>query len=132
MATAPLFLGNGILRPFLRDEKNDFANADGVRLVKACVGQVLGTQPGEIPWRQAFGSKLHLLRHRPNNPALAALAKVYILDALRKWEKRVQIGKVAVTRSSDQRTLTFDVSFSVVDRYGTVVSTGSITSDVSV
>lgn len=127
MATgATAYLGQGVLRPFVRDEKNDFANDSGIRLVAACVGQVLGTKIGEIPWRPAFGSRLHLLRHRPNNPALAQLAQVYVLEALQKWERRVRVVRTVVSKSADGRELKVEVSFNVVDRYGTVISANQL------
>ena len=126
MATALAYLGQGILRPFQRDEKNDVANDTGLRLVAACVGQVLGTKPGEIPWRPAFGSRLHLLRHRPNNPALAQLAQVYVLEALQKWERRVRVVRTQVSKSADGREMRIDVTFNIVDRYGTIIAANQL------
>lgn len=127
MATgATAYLGRGVLRPFVRDEKNDVANDTGLRLVTACVGQVLGTKIGEIPWRPAFGSWLHLLRHRPNNPALAQLAHVYVLGALQKWERRVRVVKTTISKGTDGRELRAEVTFNIVDRYGTVIAANQI------
>lgn len=99
-------LGFGLLRPFQRDEKNDFANAGGVELIKACVGQVLGTRAGsdftqgELKWRSEFGSLLYLLRHQNNDVALQELARVYVVEALRRWEPRVRVTGVEVARES--------------------------------
>src|ERR1044072_5522330 len=64
------FLGYGLITPFRRDLKNDFANAGGVELVKSCVSQILGTRAasdyvqGELPWRPRFGSLIYLAKHR--------------------------------------------------------------------
>jgi hypothetical protein len=98
------FLGFGLVRPFVRDQKGDFATAEGVALVRACVGQVLGTvgssqtTQGELPWRPEFGSLLTLLRHRANDPVTAQLARVYVADALARWEPRVRVKSVIITR----------------------------------
>jgi len=98
------FLGNGLLRPFGRDRRSDFTAAGGEQLIKSAVGQVLGTvgssdfTQGEIPWRTEFGSLLHLLRHQKNDATLQELARVYVVDALKRWEPRVQVTSVAVTR----------------------------------
>lgn len=101
------FLGFGLLRPFRRDRKADFAAAGGEALVRSAVGQILGTMAssdftqGELPWRTEFGSLLHLLRHQKNDAVLQELARVHVADALKRWEPRVQLTSVQVTRERD-------------------------------
>lgn len=96
------FLGFGLLRPFQRDAR-DFAAAAGEQLVRSAVGQVLGTigatenTPGELPWTE-FGSLLHRLRHQKNDSVLQELARVYVVDALKRWEPRVIVTDVRVSR----------------------------------
>lgn len=77
--------------------------------IQSCVGQILGTrcsagdvQGGELPWRTDFGSRLHQLRHRNNDAILSELARVYVVEALQRWEPRVRIKAVAVTRESSE------------------------------
>ena len=82
--------------PFQRDAR-DFATVSDVDLLLAQAEQVLGTEAdspkgsGELPWRTAFGSVLHLLRHRPNDASLAELARVHARDALVRWAPGVQV-----------------------------------------
>lgn len=96
------FLGKGLLRPFERDLKNDFAHDAGEPLIRASIGTILSTMcssditQGELPWRTEFGSLLYLLRHQQNSIALAELARVHVVDALRRWEPRINIKKVNV------------------------------------
>ena len=98
------FLGLGLLRPFRRDQKADFAAGGGEQLIRTAVGQILGTVgssdfiQGELPWRTSFGSLLHLLRHQKNDHVLRELARVYIVDALKRWEPRVVVTAVQVAR----------------------------------
>jgi len=98
------FLGFGLLRPFRRDQKADFAAAGGDALIRSAVGQILGTvgssdfTQGELPWRTEFGSLLHLLRHQKNDRALQELARVYVVDALKRWEPRVVVTSVQIAR----------------------------------
>jgi phage baseplate assembly protein W len=102
------FLGFGLLRPFRRDRKADFAAAGGEALVRSAVDQILGTMAssdftqGELPWRTEFGSLLHLLRHQKNDAVLQELARVHVADALKRWEPRVQLTSVQVTRERDR------------------------------
>lgn len=94
----------GLLTPFRRDRKRDFASGDGDPLLGAKVLQVLATEgattrsSGELPWRTAFGTPLQLLRHQRNDVALAELARVYIRDALRRWVPEAEVVAVAVER----------------------------------
>jgi phage baseplate assembly protein W len=125
----PSFLGSGLLRPFRRDEKNDFASGSGVDLVAACAGQVLGTRAtspsgvGEIPWRPEFGSNLQALRHAQNDDALGDLGVVYVGEALRRWEPRARVTFVTPRRPAPEK-LVLDVRFDVVDRSGRVLARG--------
>lgn len=115
-------LGFGLLHPFQRDRKSDFAAAGGEALVRSAVSQILGTMgasdytQGEIPWRTEQGSLLSLLRHQQNNIALQELARVYVEDALRRWEPRVQVKSVDTTRDRNQgdNVLTIRIRYDVV------------------
>ena len=105
----------GLLLPFQRDRKRDFASGSAAELLAAKVEQVLaieGETPrssGELPWRTAFGSGLHLLRHQRNDAALAALARVYVRDALKRWAPEAELMDVTVVQAG--ATLTLHVRF---------------------
>jgi len=116
------FLGFGLLRPFRRDLKADFAADGGERLIRSAVGQVLGTMAGsdftqgELPWRTEFGSLLHLLRHQRNDAVLQELARVYVVDALKRWEPRVVVTSVRITREreSGENVLAIRLRYNVI------------------
>lgn len=107
MGGAQDILGFGLLSPLRRDKKADFAASGGEALVRASVQQILGTvgasdfTQGELPWRTEFGSLLFLLRHQKNDVALQELAKVYVADALRRWEPRVVVTGLTAKRLED-------------------------------
>lgn len=102
------FLGFGLLAPFRRDLKGDFAAAGEEALVRSCVGQVLGTRcaspdgrlQGELPWRPAFGSLLYLLRHRNLDETTSQLARVYAAEAIERWEPRYRLREVRLSTES--------------------------------
>lgn len=129
-ATTLAFLGVGALRPFQRDQKNDWANAGGQRNLNARIGQILGTKadstagPGELPWRSDFGSRLHLLRHRNNNEALPGLARVMILEALGKWEKNIIVTSVERLELGTPRKVFLRVHYRLVDPTGVSLAAG--------
>lgn len=120
------FLGFGITRPFRRDKKGDFAAAGGAKLVISAVGQILGTrgtipgaaQQGEVPWRSAFGSQIHTLKHAPNNTILRELAHTFVLDSLKRWEPRIIVKAVDAKRldtdAGKSRAVEITVKFNLI------------------
>lgn len=133
-AKEPLsFLGNGVLRPFRRDLKNDVAHGAGLELFKARIGQILGTKAdsavgtGELPWRTEFGSRLHLLRHKSNRDVLVELARTYVVEALKRWERRALVTSVTIDNTTTARTLMLKIKFTIVDQSGRSLTSGQET-----
>jgi len=87
----------GILTPFRRDKKKDFAFGFGLDLIRSKIIQALAAE-GETPWRTDFGSGLEKLRHQQNSDVLAELARVYVIEALRRWVPEVDVLEVAAER----------------------------------
>ena len=118
------FLGRGLSIPFRRDRQRDWASASGEALVRSAVAQVLGTvgasdfTQGEVPWRTEFGSLLHLLRHQKNDVALREMAKVYVQDALRRWEPRIMVTRLDAERLDDSEgsKLVLRLRYNVIQR----------------
>ena len=101
----------GVLAPFRRDQKRDFASGSGADLLRAKVVQVLFTEgstartSGELPWRTAFGSGIHLLRHERNDDVLRELALVRVRDGLARWAPGVQVTDLSVMRKDATLTI---------------------------
>jgi phage baseplate assembly protein W len=112
----------GLLTPFRRDRKRDFASGSGEDLLASKVLQALmtnGSTPrssGELPWRTSFGAGLELLRHQRNDAALAELARVHVRDTLKRWVPEAELVEIAVTR--EDATLQLRVRFRPARRQG--------------
>lgn len=89
----------GLVRPVHR--ARDFNNGSGLSAILSNVGEVLGTAKGSLPWRPEFGSDLHRLRHMANTPTVRELARLYVDEALTRWEPRAQVVKVEVLESRE-------------------------------
>lgn len=95
--------GFGLDSPFRRGA-NDFVAVGDFELINASIAQILGTRcssdysTGELPWRSSFGSLLYRLRHQNNDAVAAELAKQYVADAIARWEPRIRLVSVEVTR----------------------------------
>jgi phage baseplate assembly protein W len=117
MAQAQEQFGRGIVCPFQRDGKGDFANDSGMNLLKSDIGELLGIEgpsvndPGELPWDPDRGSRVNSLRHRKlHTEMMRALAEQYTATPIRVYERRVRVGPVRVS-PKDERTLRIEVSF---------------------
>lgn len=108
---APVTELHGLLTPFRRDRKRDFASGRGPELLRSKVLQALMTEgatprsSGELPWRTNFGAGLALLRHQRNDAALKELARVYVRDALKRWVPGAQLVSLAVEQDGPALTL---------------------------
>ena len=51
---------------------------------------ILGTAPGERVMRPSFGCNIHDLVYAPNNLNTASLAAHFCIEALGKWEPRIE------------------------------------------
>lgn len=95
-------LGNGIVRPFRRTARADFATDSGERLVMSDVGQLFGTRKGTLPWRHDQGLDLEPLRHKNNTVILQELGRARVDEALRRWAKNVQLRSVVAERVASE------------------------------
>ncbi len=94
----------------------------GEAFIKSAVAQILGTmvasdfRQGELPSNTAFGSLLHLLRHQKNDAVLQELARVHVVDALKRWEPHVRVASVQVTRERQdgENVLAIRVRYDVI------------------
>lgn len=110
--------GRGIICPFQRDGKSDFANDSGRRLLSSDIGELLGilgptpTKPGEIPWRTELGSRLHALRHRKlHSEMIKATAEQMTSGPVRMWEPRVRPGTTTIETEGEN---TMKIRFSYI------------------
>ena len=106
--------GRGILCPFQRDGKGDFANGIGLRLLKSDIGELLGiygpvvATPGELPWDMDRGSGLYRLKHRLGYSEMTqARAHQYISGTMNKYEPRVRVGPTTVTMEEAPGSIRF-------------------------
>jgi len=113
-------VGRGVLRPFKRNGRGDFENSNDLDLVRAEVGQTLGTiasspvSRGELPWRPEFGSLMYRLRFANLDEATLELARVYVVEALENWNTRVRVRNSNVSADLGQNTLTIVISYDIL------------------
>jgi hypothetical protein len=88
----------GIVYPFVR-EAEDFASGSGPALVRSNVSKVVavkaasgdGLYRGEYPWRLDLGSEIDRIRHGNYGEFTADLIRLYLSDAVARWEPGASI-----------------------------------------
>ena len=92
------FLGKGTRYPLRFDAAGGVALSEGAgpehEHIHESIRQILSTRPGERFFLPEFGSRLPDLVFQPNDIVFRALARQYIVDAVKRWEKRVAVERV--------------------------------------
>jgi uncharacterized protein len=109
------FLGSGWKFPVRLDSRGCIELVDQEQDVEEAIRIILMTQPGERPMRPEFGTDLHSLVFSPNNAATAGLARRYVVEALRRWEPRIDVVDVdAEVDQNDASRLMISISYRVL------------------
>ena len=95
------FIGNGMAFPFSITQSGGVQSSNGIDRIKQSIAQILGTRIGERIMRPEFGSNMYKLLFEQNDNVLISLAQFYVVDALKKWEKRITIYSVNIARDSE-------------------------------
>lgn len=118
-------LPKGILAPFRRDLKNDFAHGSGTTVIANNIREILLAQAaeedaaGDVAWDGTLGSRLHLIVHRAGTPGLDEIARHFVVDAVRRQEPRARITRVRLSRKKNVTTI--GIKFVPTDRNGRAI-----------
>ena len=87
MAKATLYTGPG-----LPSNTNPFPEiVTDADLIRDSIVTILNTRMGQRLFQPDFGSRLHESVFEPNDPGLIALLQEDVVNAITKWEPRVQL-----------------------------------------
>jgi len=99
--SASLFVGWPLESP-AADGRLGYATA--AQSLREALWNVLMTSPGERLMRPAFGAGLEQFIGQPNSETTRQLIASSIRTAVEKWEQRVALSDVAVTKAPDDAT----------------------------
>jgi Bacteriophage baseplate protein W len=95
------FLGKGWKYPVEVDRAGGIAMSELDESIRQSIHIILGTAPGERVMRPAFGCNIHDLVYAPNNINTASLAAHFCIEALTKWEPRIEDVEASADPSGD-------------------------------
>lgn len=108
------FVGRGWAFPVGLDLRGRIALTNGFESIERAIRLILQTARGERVMRPQFGSDLHKLVFAENNPTTAGLADFYVRQALARWEPRIEVENVAVSRPDAERgALVLTISYRI-------------------
>jgi hypothetical protein len=102
MATS-VYLGKGIVFPVQLTAQGLPVIAAGADLIKSSILMVLSTPTRQRIFLSEFGSRLEEILEEPNDDLLTGLAKHFIVDALIKWENRIEIIDVSIEKLQESQ-----------------------------
>jgi uncharacterized protein len=88
------YLGKGISFPIHTSLQGGFKLSVGDKNLEESIQIILATKIGERVYRPDFGCRLSELTFAPMNTQTLLLARIYVKEALMKWEPRIQVEAV--------------------------------------
>lgn len=87
-------LGEGIAFPLRLTVQGSVQLSQNDRNIEESIQIILRTQPGERVYRPDFGCRLADLTFAPMNTQTLLMVRLYIQEALEKWEPRIVIDEI--------------------------------------
>jgi len=104
------FLGKGVSLSFDIGSDGAIMLSSLQDLIKESIFIILSTKIGERVMNYNFGCEIHELMFEINNSATQARARMYVNDAINRWEPRVEVKSVEV-ESVAKNEIVIDVSY---------------------
>lgn len=80
--------------PLQPDIKGQVAKLEGVDTVNQSIYTILSTPESTAFYQEDRGSLLNTLLYEQNDSVLMAMLDQYIVDAIRKWDKRIIVNDI--------------------------------------
>ena len=114
MSDVAPFVGRGIAFPLRIGQTGGLAMVEGHDEIGESIRLILATAPGERPMRPAFGCAIHDYVFAPADDTTAMLIASEVRRALGRWEPRIDLLGVAVTRSEEtDNLLMIEVTYAI-------------------
>lgn len=88
------YLGTGLSFPLETNVQGGLKLSSEAQKVKEAIWLILRTDLGERVYRPDFGCRLSELAFAPINHDTLLRIRIYVLEALKKWEPRIDVDEV--------------------------------------
>lgn len=107
------FVGRGFPFPLRIDARGSMELVGGPEEIERAMVVVLSTAPGERPFRPAFGCQIWDLMFEPIDPNTLGLAELYVEEALRMWEPRIDVEAVRAEGRPDDGAVAVAIDYRI-------------------
>lgn len=107
------FIGRGFPFPLRIDARGSMVLVGGIEELERSMAVVLSTAPGERPFRPLFGCAIWELMFEPINDNTLGLMEMYVEEALRRWEPRVDVSEVRCIPNPDTGEVQIEIDYVV-------------------
>jgi len=107
------FVGRGFPFPLRIDERGSMSLVGGTEELERSMTVIISTAPGERPFRPLFGCQIWELMFEPINANTLGLMEMYVQDALRLWEPRIEVDEVVVEPGVLDGSVEIAISYTV-------------------
>lgn len=112
---ARAYLGQGIKYPFEITQFGRIALQNDKELIRQSIRRILETTVGTVFFNRDFGSYIRELIFEPNDSILFSLLDFHVVEAVVKWEKRVEsIETVIETNEQDSSRVDVRLTYRIL------------------
>lgn len=90
------FTGAGLVFPIEIGPEGRPQIVSGVPLINASINHILSWPIRNKYFNEEFGSRLEELLEEPNDIVLRTLVRRFVIEALERWEKRIELVSVEI------------------------------------
>lgn len=106
------FIGSGIIFPLEINSNGRSVVRDDISLIKASINHILNWPKNLRFFNESFGSRLEDLLEEPDDSISKSLAKYFIYESIRDWEKRVELKPSDIEiLNSDETVINLKIMF---------------------
>lgn len=107
------FIGQGIILPLVL-ENGKAPIKGGFDLLRASIIMILSWKYGTRFFLNEFGSKLENLLEEPNDAILENTIRVFIIDAINKWDPRIKLVDSIMERPNNW-TINLTITYQILN-----------------
>lgn len=107
------YVGSGFAYPIQIDVRGNFQLSSEATNIEESINIILRTNLGERVYRPDFGSRLSELAFEPVNSETLLTTRLYVEEALEKWEPRITIHEVMTISNSEKNLIDIKIIYKV-------------------
>ena len=109
------YVGSGLAYPISTDIRGNFRLSSDFVNIEESIDIILRTNLGERVYRPDFGSRLSELSFEPVNSETLLKIRLYVEEALGRWEPRIKLKKVIAEPNSEKNTISIEIIYQIKD-----------------